>query len=408
MKFSKCPIIIGELHMKLLFPFILAITQIIIDIVNEKYPEDRHSMVPELNFISLGLMAVKLIPCILRISDKEGDKNMKPLRKKCLHYFWLVFIFFTYLGLKFGSSIAEGNFNKNTYQVTNSVADGEFIKMGIELIFLAILTRIMLMYKYFLHHILAAIFFIIFGILSDIALDYYSQMSNKKISVIILEFLIAIVDPIFYVYQKYMMEKLYYPYWNVAFVKGMIMFTLACFLLFAVLSAGENSEYGFVKSFYLYFEEVNAGIIVGKLIIIFILYFFQGVFTILISYYLNPNFTLIAFHISKFISVLRTAPKEKYYLIIYFVMQFFCLMIYLEILELNFCQLNMNTKRKIEDRGIEDIHGETGRDSTVSNTQIDINKDYFVKNIESDIKSEPLIELNERPNEKEDKHSINN
>ena len=408
MNFSKCPIIIGKLHIKLLLPFFLAITQIIIDVINEKYPEERHSMVPELNVISFGLMAVKLIPCILRMPGKDEDNANRPLKKKCLHYFWLVLIFHVYLGLKFGTSIAEGNLSKNTTQAINSVADGEFVKIGIELVFLAILTRIMLKYKYFLHHILATIFFIIFLVLSDISLDYYNEMKNKKIAVIILEFNIAIVDPIFYVYQKYMMEKLYYPYWNVAFVKGVIMFILSSLLLFNVLTNGENSEYGYIKSFYLYFREVNIGLIIGKLIIVFILYFFSGVLTILISYYLNPNFTLIAYHISKFISVLRTVPKEKYYLIVYFVMQFFCLMIYLEILELNFCNLNKNTKRLIEERGIEDLNGDLGRDSTISNTAIDINKDYFIKNTDSETKSEqPLIELNSQSNEKVSQRSIN-
>ena len=123
---------------------------------------------------------------------------------------------------------------------------------------------------------------------------------------------------------------------------------------------------------------------------------------------MNPNFTLIAYHISKFISVLRTVPKEKYYLIVYFVMQFFCLMIYLEILELNFCNLNKNTKRLIEERGIEDLNGDLGRDSTISNTAIDINKDYFIKNTDSETKSEqPLIELNSQSNEKVSQRSIN-
>ncbi len=78
---------------------------------------------------------------------------------------------------------------------------------------------------------------------------------------------------------------------------------------------------------------------------------------------MNPNFTLIAYHISKFISVLRTVPKEKYYLIVYFVMQFFCLMIYLEILELNFCNLNKNTTVNIEKRMIEGLKSEISFDS---------------------------------------------
>ena len=49
-------------------------------------------------------------------------------------------------------------------------------------------------------------------------------------------------------------------------------------------------------------------------------------------------------------------------------------MIYLEIFELNFCNLNENTRRNIDLRGLLDLSTENGRDSTV----IDINKDYFI------------------------------
>ena len=53
-------------------------------------------------------------------------------------------------------------------------------------------------------------------------------------------------------------------------------------------------------------------------------------------------------------------------------------MIYLEILELNFCGLNKNTKRNIEFRGLEDLtQGSTnGRSSSVS--FVEINNDYLI------------------------------
>ena len=71
---------------------------------------------------------------------------------------------------------------------------------------------------------------------------------------------------------------------------------------------------------------------------------------------------------------------EKLYCIIFFAIQFFSLMIYLEIFELNFCNLNENTRRNINLRGLLDDLEENGRDSTV----IDINKDYFIDKSEID------------------------
>ena len=67
-------------------------------------------------------------------------------------------------------------------------------------------------------------------------------------------------------------------------------------------------------------------------------------------------------------------------------------MIYLEILELNFCDLNKYTKRNIELRGLLDSFGE-GRDSTAGLEKIDINKDYF---IEGNEKKQRTTEMEEQ------------
>ena len=66
-------------------------------------------------------------------------------------------------------------------------------------------------------------------------------------------------------------------------------------------------------------------------------------------------------------------------------------MIHLEILELNFCGLNKYTKRNIEERSDEDVAFE-GRDSTVSLNVLELNKDYYLENIEKDEKN---IEMND-------------
>ena len=88
------------------------------------------------------------------------------------------------------------------------------------------------------------------------------------------------------------------------------------------------------------------------------------------------------------IDLIKNEPRKLYYLI-FFAIQFFSLLIYLEIFELNFCNLNKNTRRNIELRGLLDISGENGRDSTI----IDINKDYFIDIPENEIQKENNIEL---------------
>ena len=70
-------------------------------------------------------------------------------------------------------------------------------------------------------------------------------------------------------------------------------------------------------------------------------------------------------------------------------------MIVLEIIELNFCGLNKNTKRNISQRGMSELLEENGRDSTVGLNQIDINKDYYIDNPDENLKNRE-IELNQQ------------
>ena len=45
----------------------------------------------------------------------------------------------------------------------------------------------------------------------------------------------SLVDALYFCYQKYMMEILYYPYWNVAFIPAIFMLAYATILLIIIL-----------------------------------------------------------------------------------------------------------------------------------------------------------------------------
>ena len=115
---------------------------------------------------------------------------------------------------------------------------------------------------------------------------------------------------------------------------------------------------------------------------------------ILNIYYFSPTYILISYQFSKFIEVLIDKDEaSKYYCIIFFVIQLFFLMIYLEILELNFCNLNKNTKKNIEFRSIIESSEDNGRDSSIGLGIVDINKDYSINTFEGEDKKDKNIEL---------------
>lgn len=109
-------------------------------------------------------------------------------------------------------------------------------------------------------------------------------------------------------------------------------------------------------------------------------------------YYFNPNYILISYHLANVVKNIIDMIKDepgKLYCLIFFVLQFFSLMFYLEIIEFNFCGLNENTKRNINLRGLLEMESETDRTSTI----IDLGNDYFMDASSGDVQKENNIEM---------------
>ena len=265
-----------------------------------------------------------------------------------------------------------------TYTGSNLVPNHDFIILSVEMVFIVLVSMCLLKYRYYRHHIISMIFFLIFGIISEIILKTYENMDWKLILIISMRILGVLVNATYYCYQKYMMEHLFLPYWNVAFVPGVVMFLLACvFLIFCLSSSDkEKSNLSFIRIFYSFFK-TDAGLGAGKVILVFVLHTLMSPLAILILYHFGPNFVLTIFQFSRVVQNLTTIKVNQIYVIIFFILQFISLLIHLEIIELNFCGLNKYTKRNIEIRGIDDLDLE--RKDTVVDLKIGIDKDYDIE-----------------------------
>ena len=81
---------------------------------------------------------------------------------------------------------------------------------------------------------------------------------------------------------------------------------------------------------------------------------------------------------------------------VFYFIQLFALTIHLEILELNFCELNRFTKRNIDLRGIDDTLLERNN-RTMSANSIDIDEGYSIAKQEND--DNRIIEMKEQEEE---------
>jgi hypothetical protein len=238
--------------------------------------------------------------------------------------------------------------------------------------------------------------FIIFGNVSDLLLDTYTQLLKFGALPIFIQIFGIISDVIYYYYQKYMMEKLFYPYWRISFAVGigLVLFTTVLLIYILVLKEKANPFIVNYQRFYSYFNGNDIGLKVLKMILNYISSVISTILYILNIYYFSPNFILISFQFNKFVDVLiNEKDTKKYFTIIFFVVQIFFLMIYLEIIELNFCDLNKNTKKNIDLRSIIEESGQNGRDSSVGLGVVDINADYTLNLSENGNKNDNDIEL---------------
>jgi len=397
---SKSFIILGSLNLKYLLPFFLAILQVVFIIINRYYEEEHNNLVLQMYMLSLGEMSIKLLPCILNISNlndniKEREKfGVK--QKKCKHYSLLCLLFIGNSLITSGAILGKYYMFENQkldYKESNLFPEKDFIVMSVEMVVMIFVSRCLLKYKYYKHHIISMIIFLIFGILSEILIGAYIFDDNKEYLLKFIRILGSAVDATNYCFQKYLMDIYYYPYWNIAFVPGAVMFLFSSIVLIIALINPDkaDSETPFVKEFYLYFTQ-DAGRTVGRIILVFVLHVIMCPLTILTIYYFSPNFILIIIQFSRITQHLIQIKPYQLYLIIFYVIQFIALMIHLEILELNFCGLNEYTKHNIDLRGIDDLLG-GGRDSTAGLNIVDINKDYTIDNRET---NENAVEMREQ------------
>ena len=374
-------IIFGQLNKKFLLPFLLALAQMILIIVNKYYPEEKKNLVFQQYEISLGEMSIIFLPYILKISSKEIPKEKEIKKKKCLHYFILCFLFFFDMLVKIDADTADYVLKDIDYSYSDSnlfLING-FTLLSIEMVVMICISKLLLKYKYFNHHLISIIIFVIIGISCDIILNNFDDIDTNFFIINSIRIVNTGVNALYFCYQKYMMEVHYYPYWNIAFIPGFFLFLFANVLLVWALvdPLKEKSRRSFIVSFYLYFQEVETGYIIGKIIIVLFLHIILCPLSILIVFYFSPAFILIIFQLSAIIDNLTQKPKESLYCIPLYICQFIALLIHLEILELNFCGLNKYTKKNINLRGINDLLDE-GRDSVLETENIDINKDYAI------------------------------
>ena len=391
---EKCPIILGPLNKMLLIPFFLAFNQILDNIFVAFYP-GKSSQILELYSMAIGYMLNIIIPHIKFFSiqtDKLTTTTITKDKKTCLsqrcffHYSILMVLNTIHIILLFFPVLLLNNTSETGIANTLPFVSGAFTTESLDIILISLFSFFLLKYRYYIHNRISLVSFVILGVIIDLILENFQRTFNEKdvknIVINLAEIVAAVIN---YCYQKYMIDVLYYNYYYITFALGLKLLIINSIAIPFFLSI-ENEKIAFFDSF------DNIGLLISRYLIYMILQFFFGLLKILTLAYFTPNHLLICLNLSKFVTALIGIETQiKYLCIIPFAFQFFSLMVYLEILELNFCGLNKNTKRNIQKREKEeDIHLKNiSRTSTTSEGREYI-EGYYLYPKKSNI--EPMVE----------------
>ena len=188
-----------------------------------------------------------------------------------------------------------------------------------EIIIICLTTKIFLKYKYYIHHIISLILFLILSIVMDIILgDFESLQFTFIIYVIIL----SIVEVIDYCYIKYMMDVKYHSIYNMIFFRGISEFfsTMTIFSVLLIIKFESNDDY-FLKELSEYDKSK-----IGKLVIRIVLGIIgDGIINSIFEFHtlnlFNPNYIFVYYEVSKianFFFILKIDPNYLFLFLLLF------------------------------------------------------------------------------------------
>ena len=149
------------------------------------------------------------------------------------------------------------------------------------------------------------------------------------------------------------MENKYYFFLDVLYAYGMLYFF--CYLIsFAIVTITHrlNGSNKILFIFYNYYQEYGSWQITSRFLFgLFVTGFIVDILEFVILDRLTPNYIIIGYEIGKIPShIIETENDKRWVVLVLSVFQIISLLLYLEIIEFNFCKLNRNTKKNIERR----------------------------------------------------------
>ena len=254
------------------------------------------------------------------------------------------------------------------------------------IIFMSIFAYLILKLKLHKHHYLCISVIIIRSIAYTIIFNVYKKDPSKKNDIIpyIVSFVTEIVFSLTYVMSKYFMLIKYIHPFEIMFFEGIfeLFFSIMTLIISSRIGKLDNISHFLEK-----FKYMEVFILISWIIVNFIYHaILFKVIDIFSPFYIHISILLSEF-LSFFVKLDRLSIGQLIFYIISFIVCPFMILVFLEIIELNFCGLSEMTAKNIELRALLDSAINDENDGG----KISIGADEY--SIELERKSQKLVRL---------------
>ena len=230
------------------------------------------------------------------------------------------------------------------------------------ILFLIIFNKLLFQTRLYRHHIVSFIIFFILDILHTIIILIDKDINYKRMQLIFL-FMSNLCFSFEIVFEKRLIEKSFISIFKLCFLLGLStsLFNLTALIITSIISTtkydNDNSKPKVIFSYKDYFKEMEKYSIFIEILLILafmILIGLYNIFQFIAIKFLSPNHVLLTqFILSLYYAIiLQFSPNNVktetlIFLIIFHIICFITQLIFLEIIQLNFCGFNKDTKLHI-------------------------------------------------------------
>ena len=341
----QCFITLGTINKFIAFPIIGGIFKFIAELLlfNVKSKIYTHPFILGINS-GLG-MCLSFFPFIIEkiISKnlkKKGENNENNIQIKGIQIDFYTERFKKIKNFKYLLIFVSGAFDFLQKFITFYFVDNIENNFWIfDILFLSLFSYFILKTKLYIHQHISLLGIIILGVILNV-INLFDK--NPTFESIIIVFTVEITYTFNIVLNKYAMNNFFCSPFEISFYEGLFVLILNLILLFST-----NKE-----NFSTYYNSLDS-----KEIWIFILLMLSrlsfNIFGLITVKYFTPSHVVILLIVGEISFSFKYKNDYKLYLtIIIFCFLLFMLLVFTEIIELNFCELQKYTKKNITERSV--------------------------------------------------------